>query len=250
MQLWSIEQALTLIPAIGVMVLLGILARKKLLHKPVEERLFPLQLISIALLVLEAGKQFVSICHGYSLYHLPFHFCSLYLFMLPAMSFYQGKHSKVVRSVGFSICGALFITMLIYPSLIYSGENVRLFFSDYLSFHTVLFHNLVMLAWVLMAATQIHIPYGKGEGKALALFTLGFCVVAATLSQLLQTNFANFYSCNVPPVEDFRLYLQSVIGYWPAQLIYIVGLSAFTIVFVQVFGKLGQLVLPKKKANV
>ena len=226
MELWSPAHIKTLLPAMGVMLLLSILLRVLLGKKDLKIRMIPVQIIAVILLALEVGKQVVSFSRGYDLYHIPLHFCSILLFTLPAMAFYNGKYVQQVRAVGTAICGAIFWLTAIYPCLIYGASNINNFWGDYLDFHTVAFHNLAMLAFVLIVALDIHTPATKGEHKLIVLFLTVFCVVAAVVSQLLETNYAGFYHCNVPPIEEIRLMLQPIIGYWPAQLIYVGGLTA------------------------
>ena len=226
MELWSPEHIKTLLPALAVMLLLSIALRLWLGKKDLKIRMIPVQVIAVLLLLLEVGKQAVSFSRGYDLYHIPLHFCSLLLFTLPAMAFYKGKYADRVRAVGAATCGAIFWLTAIYPCLIYSAGNINSFFKDYLDFHTVAFHNLAMLAFMLMVALDIHKPAKKGEHRIIVLFLTVFCVIAAVMSQLLETNYAGFYHCNVGPIEEIRLMLQPMIGYWPAQLIYIVGLTA------------------------
>ena len=226
MELWSPAHIKTLLPAMGVMLLLSILLRVLLGKKDLKIRMIPVQIIAVILLALEVGKQVVSFSRGYDLYHIPLHFCSILLFTLPAMAFYNGKYVQQVRAVGTAICGAIFWLTAIYPCLIYGAGNIEGFFTNYLDAHTVLFHNLAMLAFMLIVALDLHIPAAKGEHKLIIVFLTAFCVIAAVASQLLQTNYAGFYHCNVPPIEEFRLMLQPIIGYWPAQLIYVGGLTA------------------------
>lgn len=226
MELWSPAHIKTLLPAMGVMLLLSILLRVLLGKKDLKIRMIPVQIIAVILLALEVGKQVVSFSRGYDLYHIPLHFCSILLFTLPAMAFYNGKYVQQVRAVGTAICGAIFWLTAIYPCLIYSAGNIEGFFTNYLDAHTVLFHNLAMLAFMLIIALDLHAPAAKGEHKLIIVFLTAFCVIAAVASQLLQTNYAGFYHCNVPPIEEFRLMLQPIIGYWPAQLIYVGGLTA------------------------
>ena len=226
MELWSPAHIKTLLPALVVMLLVSIALRLWLGKKDLKIRMIPVQVIAVLLLLLEVGKQAVSFSRGYDLYHIPLHFCSLLLFTLPAMAFYKGKYAQQVRAVGTAICGAIFWLTAIYPCLIYSAGNIEGFFTNFLDAHTVLFHNLAMLAFMLIVALDIHTPATKGEHKLIVLFLTVFCVVAAVVSQLLETNYAGFYHCNVPPIEEIRLMLQPIIGYWPAQLIYIVGLTA------------------------
>ena len=230
MQLWEKEQIQTLLPAIGVMVVLAIILRLTLGKREEKARRIPLQIIAVILLALEVGKQTLSIIKGYDLYHIPLHYCSLFIYVLPVMAFYKGKHRQKVNAIGAGICAALTLLMLIYPGIIYSGGNVRAYFTDFFSFHTVTFHNLAMFAFPVILALELHTPQ-KGDLKAVAVFALGFTVVAGTMAQVLKTNFANFYSCNVAPLETVRLNMQEVIGVVPTQIIYVAIVAVLHIGF-------------------
>ena len=253
MQLWEKEQIRTLIPAIFVMVVLAIILRVTLGKREEKVRLIPLQIIAVILLALEVGKQTISFAKGYDLYHIPLHFCSLFLYVLPVMAFYKGKHRQKVNAVGAGICAALTLLMLIYPGIIYSGANVREYFTDYFSFHTVTFHNLAMFAFPVILLLELHTPQ-KGDGKAVAIFTLCFAVAAGTMAQVLKTNYANFYSCNVAPLETVRLNLQGVLGIVPTQILYVAivgGLHiGFTVLSYQLYRTLRRRLKPKEKTAV
>lgn len=232
MELWSQEHIKTLLPALAVMILLAVALGYWLREKPEPVRRLPLQIIAVILLLLEVGKQWVSAARGYDLYHLPFHFCSLFLFTLPVMAFYRGKHKAAVEGITTSLCASLFLLMLIYPALIYSGGDVLRYTQDYMSFHTVTFHNLVMLAFLLILTLRLYTPSAKGELKPAIWFTVVFCIVSASMAQLLKTNYANYYQCNIPPLEEVRRNLQGVLGAVPTQLLYILIVSALNILFV------------------
>lgn len=232
MELWTSAHAATLPPAVLVMLVLSVLLRLLLGKKDLKIRMIPLQIIAVALVVLEIGKQAVSFSRGYDLYHIPLHFCSIFIVALPIMSFYRGKHTQLVSGVTAGLCAACTGLTLIYPDLIYSAGNIGNFFVHYLDFHTVAFHNLVIFAFLLIVALQLHTPAKKGEMKGIALFLIGFCSLAAIMSQLLETNYAGFYTCNVPVIEEVRLSLQPVLGYAVTQLIYIAGLLLVHILFV------------------
>ena len=232
MGLWTVQHGKTLIPAIVIMLALGVIFRRVLGKKERNIRMIPMQVIAVLLVVLEIGKQVVSLSRGYDLYHLPFHFCSLYIFMVPIMAFYRGKHKDAVCHVCLAISASLFLIMLIYPALIYGSWDVENFFKEYMSFHTVAFHNLVMLVFVLMIALDIPSAEGKMKIKPVVLFVLVFCAVAASMSYILKTNYASFYTCNVPALETVRLMLQSVLGTVLTQIIYVLLVTLVTELFV------------------
>lgn len=233
MELWTPEHIRSLLPATAVMLLIAVALRCLLGKCEWKIRMIPLQIIAVLIVLLEIGKQALSLKQGYDLYHLPFHFCSLFIFMLPLAAFYRGKRRQTVLAITASLCTSVMLLMLIYPNLIYSGGNVVNFFHGFFDFHTVAFHNLVLFAAILFPALQLHTPAPKGEGKSVMLFTIGFCLVSATMAQLLETNFNNFYSCNIGPLENVRISLQASLGYGLTQALYVVIVTLMDIGFVQ-----------------
>ena len=231
MELWTPEHIRTLLPSVAVMILLTFLLRYLLRNKSHNVRMIPMKIIACILVVLEIGKQGLSLYRGYDLYNLPFHFCSLFIFAMPALAFYKGKHRQQVYGVVIALSAAMTILTLIYPNLIYGPWSVVGYFKDYMSFHTVTFHNLMILAFFLMIGLEIHTPAPKQEAGSVLVFTFGFCIVAAVMSQLLKTNYAGFYSCNVPIFEAVRLGLQPVIGVAFAQVVYVLVVAALHVSF-------------------
>ena len=231
MELWSTAHLKTLLPSIGVMLILCALLRLWLGKKSRRIRMIPLQVIAVILVVLEIGKQAISLSRGYDLYHIPLHFCSLVLFAIPLMAFYRGKHDGVVLTLSTVMCGSVFLFMTVYPALIYSAGNIEAYFSEFMSFHTVTFHTLVYFAFLLILTLRLYGEYGRREKKVTLVAITIYSVVAAVVSQLLKTNFTNMYHCNVPPVEDLRQSLIASWGYAPAQLLYVSVLTVGHILF-------------------
>lgn len=231
MTLWTPEHAKTLIPALIVMLLASLVLRKLLLKKSWSTRMIPFRIIAGILIVLEIGKQACSFARGYDLYHIPLHYCSLFLFSVPAMAFYTGRHKRAVQAATSAFCASLLLFMLVYPDLIYGSWDITNYFGNYFAFHTVTFHNLVLFAFMLILALELTEPAQKGDSKAIFLSTGIFCAVSATMAQLLKTNYANFYRCNIPVFESIRSGLEPVLGYAGAQLTYVVILAVLTVLF-------------------
>lgn len=235
MQLWTKDHAITLLPALAVMLLLSAVLRVALRKKSLETRMLPLKIIAVLIVILEIGKQYVSFSKGYDLYHIPLHYCSLFIFMIPIMAFYRGKHQDKVGGITAALCGSVFGLMLIYPSLIYGDWNIRNFFVGYLDFHTVAVHNLIMLAFLFIIALDLHTPAQKGEVKAVIIFILCFCAVSATAAQILKTNYNNFYQCNIPPLETLRLAVAGALGNTVAQIFYVLCVTVMDVLFTTAF---------------
>ncbi len=232
MELWSAEHIKTLLPATLIMVVIAVILRMLLGKKDLKIRMIPFQILACILFALEIGKQGLSLYEGYDLYHLPFHFCSMLIFLPLVMSFYRGKHQNAFTAITCAVCTATALLTIIYPCLIYSADNIKKFFQGYFDFHTVAFHNIVIFAAILILALDLHTPAPKGEAKPIILFIICFCVVSATMAQLLQTNFNNFYSCNIPPLEDLRIQMQGILGYGVTQGLYIAIVTVLDICFV------------------
>lgn len=231
MQLWTPQHTRTLLPALAVMLFLCVILRILLKDKPLRIRMIPLQVIAVVLVLLEIGKQAMSFAKGYDLYHIPLHFCSLCLFALPLMAFYRGKHRQMVVGTTVALFSAVFLLTAIYPALIYGAWDIENYFESYFAFHTVTFHNLVMLAFMLMAFLDVYQP-DKGDFKFPVIFIGIYCIIAAIAAHALKTNFNNLYSCNIPPLENVRVMMHGLIGYVPTQILYVLIVTCLDMAFV------------------
>lgn len=231
MVLWTQTHIQTLLPSLAVMLLVAVLMRRWMGKMELRKRMIPLQIIAALMLVLEVGKQIDASIGGYDLYAVPLHYCSLLLLLLPLMAFYKGKHAPVVRELAYGVCMAVTVLTVVYPDLIYSAGNIEGYFESYSDFHTVTFHNLAILACFLMLALDVREDGCKKACGPLALFMLGFCVISATMAQLLQTNYNNFYTCNIAPLEAVRQSVEAVAGALAAKLMYVLIVTALDIAF-------------------
>ena len=232
MTLWTPTHVQTLLPAILVMLAIAVILRLTIGKKDRETRMIPFQFFSCALVVLEIGKQAFSLYRGYDLYHLPFHFCSMLIFLPAIMAFYRGKYEKTVSCITTAVLAAVFILTSVYPDLIYSAQAVKEFTTNFFSFHTVAFHNIAMLLFLLIPALDLHEPEPQGEPKKVLLFILGFCVISASMAHLLQTNFNTFYTCNIAPLEAVRVAVENVTGSTVAAIVYVLIVTIMDLSFV------------------
>lgn len=250
MELWEKQHIDTLLPSFIVMIVLGFILRMWLRKKSEKIRMIPLQICTIFLLAIEVIKQIKSFEGGeYDLYSLPLHFCSLFLYMLPLMCFYNGKNKDKVRAITTMICGSLFVLMTIYPGLIYGGGNIDNFFNglrdfrasgdikdlfnNFLDFHTVAFHTVATFTFVIIIALDLHKPNYARDAKACLIFIICYCAIAGIAAQVLQTNYNNFYNCNVPPLQAVKEMLEPILGYGITQALYVVIVSIVDIIFTQ-----------------
>lgn len=231
MELWTYEHFISFVPAVIVMIIVTFILSKFLGDKPYHIRMIPFQILAAILFLSEVGKQALSFAQGYDLYHIPLHVCSLFIFLIPLMAFYNGKGKEVIRTFTCTVCMALSLFMAIYPNLIYAAGNITNFFNNYFDFHTVFFHNVVIFEFILIIGLKLHSTEGKSYVKPVLIGAICYSVVAAVMAQVLETNFSNFYSCNIGPLNDLINVIKDNIGYAAGQTIYVVVLTILHIGF-------------------
>ena len=231
MELWTYEHAITLIPAAIVMILITFVLNRFLGKKSLKVRMIPFQILAVILFISEVIKQVLSIIEGYNLYYIPLHVCSLFIFLIPLFAFYKGKGEDVIKTFCCTVCVALCLFLTIYPNLIYSAGNIKGFFESYDNFHTVFFHNLVLFEFILIVGLDLYSIKGKKHLLPVVFLGLGYSIVASTMSQLLETNFSNFYSCNIGPINDFVNLIKDNAGYAVGQAVYVGVLFVLHIAF-------------------
>ena len=249
MELWTFEHFITFVPSVIIMIIITYFLNKLLKDKPYEIKMIPFKILAVVLLLSEVIKQVLSIINGYDLYHIPLHVCSLFIFLIPLMAFYRGKYFDVIRTFTCTVCVSLSLFMTIYPNLIYNASNIKNFFGSYWDFHTVFFHSVAIFEFILIIGLNLHSTDGEKYDKNVLIGAATYSIVAAVMSQVLQTNFSNFYVCNVGPVNDFINTIKDSIGYVGAQTIYVVILLILHIAFFYGSYKLYTLIEKFKKSR-
>ncbi len=234
MQLWSPTHVKTLLPSFIVMIAVGALLRFFLIKKSERVRMIPFQLIAVFIFVIEIFKQVKEFTSptGYDLYSVPLHFCSLFIFMLPLMAFYNGKHKDRVRGITTALNGSLFLVMAVFPTIIYSDRAIQGSLTNFWDFHTTFFHVFATFEFVLIVMLDLHKPSPKKDSKAILIFVICYCAIASIMAQILKTNFNNFYECNVPPLESGRLWAVATLGKVFGQTTYVVLASLANVLVV------------------
>lgn len=232
MQLWTKEHFWQLIPTVAVMIVIALILNRFIGKKPLKIRMIPFQVLAVLLFISEVLKQVFSFERGYDLYHIPLHVCSLFIYLLPAMAFYNGKHKEAIRTVACSVTTALILFMTVYPNLIYGSWNILNFFNDYFDFHTVFFHNVVIFEFILMIVLRLHHIGEQKHVKYMVYLGIGFATVAGAASNILKVNFAKFLNCDdIPPVASFVNSIKAVIGQTAGQLVYVIILGILHVLF-------------------
>ena len=231
MGLWTMTHLYQILPTFLIFAVISFIAAKTLGKCRPALRYIPLQVIAVTLLVLEVMKQINAAKGGsYDLYALPFHYCSLFLYLLPIHAFYHGKFSHFTDAAAFGCLASLTLDMILMPDVIYSAGNIKNFFGAFGDFHTVAFHNLVVLYFMLTIALKLYELRTKHDLAVMSIFLAVYVVIAATLSYSLKVNFHNLYKCNIPFIENVRLAAVDALGVF-GTVLYVCILFILTILF-------------------
>ena len=233
---WTKYHVILLIPTYIIEIVVAIILGKVLKNKDEKTRMIPIQVVTIILLALEVAKQIYGIVKGYDLYWIPLHFCSLFLFIMPVVSFYNGKYKNQARILGIVISSCLFLFMVVYPDIVFGGAAIQASW-DYLlgrggrfiELHSVLFHIIAVGLFFLFLALDL---VEFNTKKDLILIWIAFaiyCVIVGPLSNIIDVNFNNFARCNAPFLENVRLSLVDSLS-WGGQVIYVLMISIGTLV--------------------
>ena len=230
MGLWTITHFWAIVPAFLIFAGISALLSRVLKDKSDAAKYIPLKVIALLIVGLEIAKQAVSISRGYDLYHLPFHYCSLFLYLLPLHAFSRGKVKKFVDPVTFTTCSSLMLFLTIMPTVVYSDVSILNAFNNFFDGHSLAFHHLVCLYFFIAFAQGLFELELKRDFGLVAIFLSAYVIVATVLSYALEVNFHNLRQCNLGAGEQIRVALNDALGVF-GQVIYVFGLFVLTTLF-------------------
>lgn len=204
---WSNDDFVVLPLALVCIILVSLVARF-FLCKHVDLKLFPLKLIAILVVVLEIIKQILNVIKGFNPWHLPFHYCSLFVFLFPFAQFGSKKFKEFITPVAFACSMTVFISFYLSPDAIIGSSSSHLF-RDFNSFHTFFFHHLVFLYASLSVALDAYKPKKK-DFKNVLIVVLVYCMCGVFLSYVFNQNYNNFLFSVIGVVERLRVSLGQI----------------------------------------
>ena len=227
--MWTKLHLMTLLPCCAIYIIIAYVLSVILKNKSEKVKLIPSKIIAVLLIVFEITKQILAIKNGYSKWTLPLHFCSQFFWLIPLMAFYNGKYKYTVREISTTASAMLFLFMCIYPSSVYGDTAILSFFTNFSCFHSVFYHNLVLLNLAIVLACRLNeFDTNQDIQSNIMIFGL-YSIIAGYFAQVLRTNFNNFYYNFVPLFENIRLGLISSFSNF-GQLLYVVIVAEALIV--------------------
>ena len=188
----------TFVAAVLIAFLLWAILRKK----DIKYRTIPLMVITAIMLILEVVKQIISIKAGYSWWMFPMHFCSLFLYIYPLAVFAKGKIKDFGLTMAF-VCSLLMFVFFYINPIDIIGLSPEHVFSDFYSFHTFIYHHLVILFLFASLLLNVYNINRRSFVHVLIGFTI-YGVVAVSLAHALNVNFCNLLTSNIPFMESLR----------------------------------------------
>lgn len=217
--IWTKNEYIVLPITFLIIVILSLLILFFLKNKSEKIKLIPLKIITITMLVLECIKQVKNIREGYSLWTIPLHFCSLFLYFYPLAVFAKGKVQEFGKTM--SLVSSLLMTVMFYlnPSSII-GDSSSNIFASFANIHTFIYHHLVILFLLTSLLLNVY-KYNKRNYLYTVIGFVLYAVIAIPAAHALQVNFCNILVSNIPFMETFRLNV--------GQLLYTIVLFMFGI---------------------
>ena len=216
---WSKSEIIVLPIAFAVCLVLSLISYFCFRRKQGIVKTLPLILITSVMLILECVKQVRSIIEGYSLWNIPLHFCSLFLYFYPLAVFTKGKVCQFGKTMSL-VCSLMFFALFyINPSSIINDSCSNIL-GSFSSFHTFVYHHLIIV--FLLTSLMLNFYEYKKENFTYVLW--GFSVYASVgilLSQILKVNFCNLLESNIPFMETLRVNA--------GQLVYLVVMYVFAL---------------------
>ena len=127
-------------------------------NKPEKIKRIPLIIIAIILLILEVVKQLYNAFNGsYSTWIIPLHFCSMFVFLIPLAEFFNGKIRDMSQALAFT-CSFMFVALFYFQPSGVLGNATSNVFGSFNSFHTFVYHHLIILYFGLTISLNLYKP--------------------------------------------------------------------------------------------
>lgn len=214
-------------------------------NKPEKIKRITLIIIAIILLILEVVKQLYNAFNGsYSTWIIPLHFCSMFVFLIPLAEFFNGKIRDMSQALAFT-CSFMFVALFYFQPSGVLGNATSNVFGSFNSFHTFVYHHLIILYFGLTISLNLYKPKMKHTLYVLIGLTIYF-IVGVSFAFILNTNYCNFLYSVIDIVESLRLHF--------GQVLYLIGMYIFGIIlscgFMLIINLIYKKIKEKKIKNV
>ena len=192
------------LPPIFVIILAFVILLVVLLGRKSERiRSIPTAIIALILLFTEVVKQRWNFLGEFDYYYLPFHYCSLFLLVIPLGELFGSWGRRVFRPIATYMAFIVSCGIYIFPTAIL-GSACETVGVEFHGTHSFIFHHLVVLYFLLVAALRLYTPQIKDILRVGMVGTL-YVALALPLTYIFNENYCNLLVSAVPMLESFRL---------------------------------------------
>ncbi len=191
---WTSSEKIVLPLALAIIVIITTILSIILKNKSEKLKKTPFFILASLLLVMEIIKQVLSY-PNYSLWSIPLHFCSTFMFWYALAAFTKGKVSELgfVVSVLF---GFLFLALFYFNPSTIIGSSAENIFQNFSSFHTFVYHHVIILFTLLSITLKMFKPKLSQALPVSITYTI-YAAIAILFANLLQVNFTNLLHSNI-----------------------------------------------------
>lgn len=230
---WSKSDALVLPIALAVIIVSAVVMRLILRNKSEFYRSLPLKFLAALIVALEIGKQLEYIIWlSYSVYVLPMHFCSTFIWLMPLAQFTKGKVKDFFKPMPLFYSFLVFVLMYVYPHVLL-GDATSYLFDNFSASHSFLYHHTIVAYLIFSIALGDYKPRKK-DWISLVAGVAFYTTYAVPVAYTLKSNYVNILYSSFPPFEALRQSLVKI-NYVFGQVVYdfiLFAVAVLAIVFV------------------
>ncbi len=190
---------LAFIIMVAFVIIIAILLR----HRSERVRSIPTAIVAVMLLLIEVLKQRWNFLGEFDYYFLPFHYCSLFLVVIPLGEFFGSWGRRIFRPIATYMTFIVSCGIYLFPNAIL-GRACETVGTEFYGTHSFVFHHLVVLYFLLVVALRLYRPR-INDILHLGMTGTVYLSFALPLTYVFDKNYCNLLESAVPMLEEFRL---------------------------------------------
>ena len=188
---------------LAAIILVSVILAVALRRRNKRIRAIPTALIAVTMLFIEIVKQRWNFLGDQDPYILPFHYCSIFLLIIPLAELCGQRLSGIFRPIAACMAFSVSAGMYLFPQGIL-GNACETFGVSFYRTHSFIFHHLLVLYFVLVVAMRLYEPRFR------SVFIVGgvgltYGIIATPIAHALNENYCNLLESAIPPMEELRI---------------------------------------------
>ena len=201
---WSKGDAMILPVALITIIICAVILRVILKKKGEKWRRLPLRILAVFIVLLEVAKQiYYNTYEPFTLYVLPLHFCSTFIWLIPLAQFTKGKANEFFRPMPFCYSIVVILLMYAFPRVLL-GNATSAVFANFHNVHTFLYHHAIVAYFIFSLLLNDYKPQ-KGDYVPLVAGVAFYTAYAVPIAYALDVNYVNILKSDFAPFEQLRL---------------------------------------------